>query len=79
MLALRLSPPLQSAVTHSRGAAMSFEFSAKSKDLQKRLTAFMDEYIYPNEQRFHDEIAANRWSPTRIIEELKTDGRPPGS
>jgi len=57
---------------------MSFEFSAKSKDLQKRLTAFMDEHIYPNEQRFHDEIAANRWSPTRIIEELKPKARSAG-
>jgi alkylation response protein AidB-like acyl-CoA dehydrogenase len=57
---------------------MSFEFSAKSKDLQKRLTAFMDEHIYPNEKRFHDEIAANRWSPTRVIEELKPKARAAG-
>jgi len=57
---------------------MAFEFSAKSKDLQKRLTAFMEEHIYPNEKRFHDEIAANRWSPTRIIEELKPKARAAG-
>ena len=57
---------------------MSFEFSQKAKDLQKRLTAFMDEYIYPNEQRFSDEIQRNRWSPTRIIEELKPKARAAG-
>jgi len=57
---------------------MAFEFSAKSKDLQKRLTAFMGEHIYPNEKRFHDEIAANRWSPTRVIEELKPKARDAG-
>ena len=57
---------------------MSFEFSQKAKDLQKRLTAFMDEYIYPNEQRFSNEIDHNRWSPTQIIEELKPKARAAG-
>lgn len=57
---------------------MSFEFSQKAKELQKRLTAFMDEYIYPNEQRFSNEIERNRWSPTQIIEELKPRARAAG-
>jgi acyl-CoA dehydrogenase len=57
---------------------MHFEFSEKSQDLQKRLTAFMDEYIYPNETRFHEEVERNRWSPTRIIEELKPKARAAG-
>ncbi|HEY6971023.1 MAG TPA: acyl-CoA dehydrogenase family protein [Candidatus Angelobacter sp.] len=57
---------------------MSFEFSQKAKDLQKKLTAFMEEHIYPNEQRFHDEIERNRWTPTRIIEELKPKARAAG-
>jgi acyl-CoA dehydrogenase len=50
---------------------LKFEFSAKVKDLQRRLQAFMEEHIYPNEQRFLDEIERHRWLPTRIIEELK--------
>jgi acyl-CoA dehydrogenase len=50
---------------------MSLEFSEKTKDLQRRLLAFMDEHIYPNEARFHAEIERERWKPTRIIEELK--------
>jgi acyl-CoA dehydrogenase len=54
---------------------MSFQFSEKTKELQRRLLAFLDEHIYPNEQRFADEIDANRWRPTRIIEELKSEAR----
>src|SRR6267378_2695049 len=50
---------------------MDFAFSDKVKDLQRRLQAFMDEYIYSNEQRFHDELERDRWSPTSVIEELK--------
>ena len=30
---------------------MSFDPSPKAQELQCRLTAFMDQYIYPNEQR----------------------------
>src|SRR5262245_20474849 len=62
----------------SKGGPMSFEFSQKSKDLQQRLLAFMDEHIYPNEARFHREIEQNRWQPTRIIEELKPKARAAG-
>ena len=57
---------------------MHFEFSQKTRDLQQQLTAFMEEHIYPNEQRFHDEIERERWSPTRIIEELKPKARAAG-
>jgi acyl-CoA dehydrogenase len=57
---------------------MDFEFSGKVKDLQRRLQAFMDEFIYPNEQRYHDEIERNRWSPPRAIEELKPKARAAG-
>ncbi len=57
---------------------MHFEFSDKVKDLQKRLTAFMDEHIYPNEKRFYQEIEKNPWAPTRVIEELKPKARAAG-
>jgi acyl-CoA dehydrogenase len=57
---------------------MDFEFSNKVKHLEQRLRAFMDEYIYPNEQRFSNEIARDRWSPTQIIEELKPKARVAG-
>ena len=35
----------------------------------------MDEHIYPNEQRFLDEIESDRWKPARIVEELKPKAR----
>src|ERR1700731_4036734 len=38
----------------------------------------MDEHIYPNEQRFHHEVERDRWTPTRIIEELKPKARAAG-
>ena len=57
---------------------MDFAFSDKVKDLQRRLQAFMDECVYPNEQRFLDEIERDRWSPTRVIEELKPKARAAG-
>ncbi|HLZ49918.1 MAG TPA: acyl-CoA dehydrogenase family protein [Candidatus Acidoferrum sp.] len=57
---------------------MNFEFSEKTKDLQRRLQDFMDENIYPNELRFRDEIARDRWRPTRLIEELKPRARRQG-
>jgi acyl-CoA dehydrogenase len=50
---------------------MTFEFSEKTKELQKRLQRFMDEHVYPNERRFDEEVERNRWKPTGIIEELK--------
>lgn len=57
---------------------MDFEFSDKVKNLRRRLLAFMDEYVYPDEQRFHDEVERNRWMPTRTIEELKPKAREAG-
>ncbi len=57
---------------------MNFAFSEKTKDLQRRLQAFMDEHVYPNEQRFEKEIERDRWKPTRVIEELKPKARSAG-
>jgi acyl-CoA dehydrogenase len=57
---------------------MSFEPSAKTKELQQRLRRFMAAYVYPNEQRFHEEVARERWKPTKILEELKAKARGEG-
>jgi len=57
---------------------MDFEFSGKVKDLQGRVRAFLEEFVYPNERRYHDEIERNRWSPTRVVEELKPKARAAG-
>jgi acyl-CoA dehydrogenase len=57
---------------------MNFEFSDKTKELQRRLLAFMNENIYPNEHRFYEQIELNRWQPTDIIEKLKPKARAAG-
>jgi acyl-CoA dehydrogenase len=57
---------------------MSFELSAKTKELQQRLQRFMAAYVYPNEYRFHEEVARERWKPTKIVEELKSKARDEG-
>jgi acyl-CoA dehydrogenase len=58
---------------------MQFEHSAKVKDLQQRVAAFMDEHIYPNETLWHEQIAAgDRWQPTAIVEQLKPKARAAG-
>lgn len=58
---------------------MDFEHSAKVKTFEKRLTAFMDEHVYPNEQRYEEEVeSGDRWQPTALIEELKQKARAAG-
>jgi acyl-CoA dehydrogenase len=62
---------------------MDFDYSPKVKQLQAKLTAFMEQHVYPNEAAFHAEIDANRnagnaWVPTRIMEELKQKARAAG-
>jgi acyl-CoA dehydrogenase len=62
---------------------MDFDYSPKVRDLPKRLSAFMDEHIYPNEAVFDEEVAANRaagnpWVPTAVMEQLKDKARAAG-
>lgn len=58
---------------------MNFEFSEKVKELQRRLGAFMEEHIYPNETRYEEHVASpQRWQPAPVIEELKPKARAAG-
>src|SRR5690349_13757624 len=58
---------------------MEFDYSAKVKDLQQRLAAFMEAHIYPNEARHHAEVAeGDRWQPTKVVEELKAKAKSAG-
>jgi acyl-CoA dehydrogenase len=62
---------------------MEFEYSPKVVEMQRRVRAFMDEHIYPNERRFMEEVEENtrlgkRWTPTRLVEELKPKARAAG-
>ena len=59
---------------------MDFEYSGKVQDLRRRLTAFMDEQIYPNEPVFQEQLGAgeSRWQVPPIMEELKARARAAG-
>lgn len=55
---------------------MNFAYSDRTKALQVRIAAFMDEHVYPAEEAFHEELDDNRrrgnpWVPTRVVETLK--------
>jgi acyl-CoA dehydrogenase len=59
---------------------MDFAYSDKVKDLSRKLGAFMEAHVYPNEKTFRQQLAAagDRWQPVPIIEELKKKARSEG-
>src|SRR5689334_11037092 len=64
-------------MTATKELHMDFEYSAKTKDLLKRLNAFFDEHIYPNEAKMHAQVGAtgDHWQPLPLMEELKTKAK----
>lgn len=59
---------------------MNFEHSQRVKDLIIKLRAFMNEYIYPNEHLFHEQVehGENRWATPAIVEKLKVKAKKSG-
>jgi acyl-CoA dehydrogenase len=58
---------------------MDFEYSERSVEMGRRLAAFMNEHIYPNETAYADEISTgDRWQPLDLIEELKAKAKAAG-
>jgi acyl-CoA dehydrogenase len=58
---------------------MNFAYSDRVREWQKRLSAFMDEYIYPQEKTYQEQInQGHRWQPTTIMEQLKEKARAAG-
>jgi acyl-CoA dehydrogenase len=57
-----------------------FKFGDKSELLQARLSAFMDEYIYPNEKAYAEYLhqTDNRWAPIPLMDELKIKAQEAG-
>jgi len=53
---------------------------SRAEQLQDQLAAFMDAHIYPNEQRYHDELNAlpNRFSTVPVMEVLKAQAKAAG-
>ncbi len=58
---------------------MNFEFSNKVIELQNKLTNFMNENVYKNEEVFEDQLNKNgRWTIPTILEELKEKAKKEG-
>ncbi|MFC5589849.1 acyl-CoA dehydrogenase [Sporosarcina soli] len=60
---------------------MDFSYSQKTIELQKKLTAFMKEFVYPNEKNYEEQVNAvtDRWAKVpEIIEQLKEKAREQG-
>ncbi|HYB63724.1 MAG TPA: acyl-CoA dehydrogenase family protein, partial [Steroidobacteraceae bacterium] len=58
---------------------MDFEFSRKTKEYLGRLGAFMDTHVYPNEQRYREELdRGGRWEEPPLIGELQQKARAQG-
>jgi acyl-CoA dehydrogenase len=56
-----------------------FELSSRAKDYRDRLSAFMDEHVYPHEATYHAEgQSGDRWQPRPIVEELKVRAKAAG-
>ena len=62
---------------------MDFQYSDKVKELRQKLLTFMDDYIYPNEETYQQQKAANKergraYAKVPIIDELKEKARAQG-
>ncbi len=58
---------------------MDFEHSERSAKRLHELKEFMNEYVYPNEGKYHREISeGDRWAPLEMIEMLKGEARSAG-
>jgi acyl-CoA dehydrogenase len=53
--------------------------NARVADLAARVSAFMDEHVYPNERLFHQQIAeGDRWQPVPVVETIKPKAKSAG-
>ena len=60
-------------------AAPIFDLSPRAREYRARLSAFMDEHVYPNEKTYHAQGETDdRWKPRPVIEELKPLARAAG-
>jgi acyl-CoA dehydrogenase len=58
---------------------VNFDYTPKVQELRKKLFAFMDEHVYPNQHKWHQHARSERrWEPVPVIEELKPKARAAG-
>jgi acyl-CoA dehydrogenase len=56
-----------------------FEFSPRAKELQLRVSEFMEAHVYPNERRYYEEAEKlGPWAVYPVVEELKPKARAAG-
>ena len=59
---------------------MDFAFDAKTEELRQQLLEFMDDYVYPAEPVFAEQMAglADPWTAPPVVEDLKAQARTRG-
>ncbi|CAM3654213.1 acyl-CoA dehydrogenase family protein [Kibdelosporangium persicum] len=59
---------------------MDFGYDARTEELRQRLLAFMDEFVYPAEAVFEEQVSSSDdpWSPPPVVEDLKREARERG-
>jgi alkylation response protein AidB-like acyl-CoA dehydrogenase len=60
---------------------MIFEHTPKTKEWMRRVQDFMEQYVYPQESTYNEQLAGfgtNRWQVIPIIEELKEKAKTAG-
>jgi acyl-CoA dehydrogenase len=59
---------------------MNFELTERCREMRDDLISFMDEFIYPNEGTFEEQLntQGTRWQTPQIMEDLKVESRKRG-
>jgi acyl-CoA dehydrogenase len=58
---------------------LGFQVSPRAREIYRKLAAFMETHVYPNEKAFEAQIeAGGRWRPAPLSEELKARARAEG-
>ncbi|TMJ30787.1 MAG: acyl-CoA dehydrogenase, partial [Alphaproteobacteria bacterium] len=59
---------------------MDFEYTDRTKELQEKLTKFMDEVVYPAESVYEEQLTAakDRWQLPPVMEQCKAEAKKRG-
>ena len=58
---------------------MNFEYSDKVRELQLRVQDFMDRVVYPNEEKYYQQLEdGGRWCIAPVMEEMKEQAKKEG-
>ena len=54
---------------------MDFEYSEKTKAMLEKVTAFLEQHVFPNDETYHRQIvdSGDKHHHPAILEELKAD------